>query len=55
MAVSSKVGGSNRKKGRNTTKCKFYKERGVRETNKRRKVEKHLRVHPNDLDAKNSI
>lgn len=55
MTVSSKVGGSNKKKGRNLFKCGNYKAKNVRLTNKRRKIAKHLKLHPTDLDAKNSI
>ena len=50
-----KVGGSNKKKGRNISKCAIYKTRNVKLTNKRRKIEKHLRNHPNDVDARKSI
>lgn len=50
-----KVGGSNKKKGRNIAKCADYKARNVRMTNKRRKVAKHLIANPNDIDAKRSV
>lgn len=52
---SAKVGGSNKKKGRNIAKCAAYKTRNVRITNKRRKVAKHLIANPNDIDAKRSV
>lgn len=50
----SRKGGA-RKKGRNIAKCANYKSLGKRERNKRRKVSKHLRRHPNDRDAIKSI
>lgn len=50
-----KVGGSSKKKGRNIGKCQFYKDRNVRLTNKRRKVNKHLKTNPNDKVALKSI
>ena len=52
---SSKIGGSNKKKGRNSQKCARYKLLNVRLTNKRKKVAKHVAKHPNDLDAVKSI
>jgi hypothetical protein len=56
MATAQKVkGGSNKKKGRNTSKCASYKLKNVRLTNKRKKVAKHVAKHPNDLDAVKSI
>ena len=55
MGQKSKVGGSNKKKGRNLGKCLFYKQRNVRLTNKRRKLEKHLKVNPNDVVATNAL
>ena len=55
VTSSKKIGGSNKKKGRNKNKCSRYKDFNVRLTNKRRKVAKHLKKHPNDKVAVNSI
>ena len=52
---SNKIGGSNKKKGRNIVKCARYQLLNVRLTNKRKKLAKHLANHPNDLDAIKSI
>ena len=43
------------KRGRNIAKCATYKARGTRERNKRKKVDKHLAIHPNDSVARKSI
>lgn len=48
-------GGSSKKKGRNKLKCQRYRDFNVRLTNKRRKVKKHLKKHPNDKNALKSI
>lgn len=55
MSKTQKVGGSNKKKGRNIAKCSYYRQRNVRLTNKRIKVEKHLKKNPNDNVALKSI
>jgi hypothetical protein len=56
MATRTKVkGGSNKKKGRNISKCATYEAKNVRLTNKRRKVAKHIAKHPNDTDAALSV
>jgi len=56
MAKSQKAkGGSNKKKGRNLSKCAYYKSMGVRLTNKRRRIAKHLKLHPNDQVALKSV
>ena len=55
MAQSSKIGGSNTKKGRNIAKCQFYKTRNIRIVNKRRKLEKHLKTNPTDNVAINAL
>ena len=46
---------SSKKVGRNISKCAYYKAMGVRLDNKRRKVRKHLILHPDDLVARKSI
>ena len=45
----------NRKVGRNKVKCDWYRSRGTREKNKIRKINKHLKKHPNDKQAKRSL
>lgn len=55
MGKKQKIGGSSKKKGRNSAKCDFYKVRNVRLKNKVRKLEKHLRVNPNDEVATNAL
>ncbi len=40
-----------RKVGRNIKKCQVYLITGRREINKERKAIRHLRKHPNDLQA----
>ena len=47
--------GSSKKVGRNISKCARYKDRAVRLTNKRRRVAKHLKKHPNDTVARDSV
>lgn len=53
--TKSKVGGSNSKKGRNTRKCTRYRDLNVRLTNKKRKLSKHLKKHPNDKVAETCL
>lgn len=38
-------------KGSMKLKCKAYRDRGIREINRKRKLNKHLVNHPNDLNA----
>lgn len=52
MASPKKKGGKKgRKIGRNAEKCKAYRAAGRREKNKKRRLAKHLRNHPQDLAA----
>lgn len=44
-----------RKFGRNATKCKRYKDRGMRFENKVRKLKKHVRRFGNDKLAANRL
>ena len=50
-AQSGKKSGGAKKIGRNGARCKIYRDRGVREKNKARKVRRHLNRFPNDLQA----
>lgn len=50
----AKSGGS-RKAGRNSAKCKFYRDYGTRDVNKSNKLRKHLRTNINDVQAKNAL
>ena len=50
-----KGGKKNAKLGRNEKKCKRYATNLRRETNKRRKLIKHLRWQPNDTVAQTSL
>ena len=52
---SGKRKGGMAKKGRNIAKCARYRSLGIRERNKRRKVERHLKSFPNDKVARKSI
>ena len=45
----------NKKHGRSKEKCLAYKARGQRERNKLRKLHKHVRKHPNDKAAWETI
>ena len=38
-------------KGSMKLKCKTYRDRGIRGINRKRKLNKHLVKHPNDLNA----
>ena len=51
MAQVTKGGSKGRKIGRNLVKCQRYRDLGIREENKRRKLLKHLKKHPNDPSA----
>ena len=44
-------GNKNRKYGRNKMSCKVYKDRGVREANKKRKMKRHIKRFPKDEQA----
>jgi len=46
---------SKRKHHRNLAKCKAYKEQGRRVRNKIRKLVRHLKRLPNDVQAKESL
>ena len=50
-AQSGKKSGGAKKIGRNGARCKVYRDRGVREKNKARKIRRHLKRFPNDLQA----
>lgn len=50
MAAHNK-GKNNRKIGRNAAKCARYSAEGRREKNKARKILRHLKRHPNDMNA----
>ena len=52
--AKAKSGGS-RKTGRNQQFCANYKTVGRREVNKRRKIERHLKSHPSDRQAKRAL
>lgn len=52
MARKNHSGGGNRKKGRNLASCASYKARHTREKNKVKKITKHLKKHPLDLESK---
>ena len=43
-AQSGKKSGGAKKIGRNGARCKIYRDRGVREKNKARKVARHIRA-----------
>lgn len=43
------------KKGSNKAKCADYKSFGIRNKNKRRKLNKHLAKFPNDKDAAKAL
>lgn len=43
---------SSKKEGRNKDKCAIYKSSNKRMINKKRKMNKHFKEHPNDLIAK---
>ena len=49
MAAANAKG---RKIGRNKKLCEIYRARGVREINKRIKIDSHLRRHPGDAQAR---
>lgn len=42
-------------KGKNKAKCERYKRLNKRNTNKRLKLEKHLKKHPDDENAKKTL
>lgn len=44
-------GKKGRKLGRNEKWCQAYRTRGQREKNKARKLRRHLKRHPEDLQA----
>lgn len=48
-------GGGSRKIGRNKIKCELYRTRHTRERNKVRKIFKHIKRHPNNLQAKKRL
>lgn len=44
-----------RKGGRNRAWCEAYRKAGTRERNKKRKILKHLKRHPNDGVGKRAL
>ena len=55
MADKQRKAGGAKKIGRNGAACKVYRSRGVREKNKRLKMERHSRHFPNDLQVKHAM
>jgi len=53
--MSDKKGGGSRKKGRNRKWCEAYRIMGRRESNKRRKMDRHIKAFPNDMQAQNRL
>ena len=53
--TTAKGGHTNRKFGRNSAACLRYKTEGRREKNKARKLRKHTKRQPLDLQAKRSL
>lgn len=51
MAQKQKKSGGNKKIGRNKIKCALYKSLKKREKNKIKKIEKHLKIHKDDLKS----
>lgn len=43
------------RKSKNKKKCERYRLMHTRETNKARKLKKHLELHPNDKDAQRAL
>lgn len=50
-----KTSGGGKKLGRNASRCKMYRDRGIREKNKKRKLLKHIAWQPNDNVAKAAV
>jgi len=50
--MAGKEGKKGRKVGRNKDFCNMYKSQKRREKNKRIKLDRHLKIHPNDHQAK---
>ena len=48
VGAKNKPKNGNKKFGRNKAFCEAYRLRGMREINKRRRIEAHKRRHPND-------
>ena len=44
-----------RKHGRNSSSCKVYAMIGTREKNKKKKLMRHMKTHPGDLQAKRAL
>ncbi len=55
LKKSRKKGKKGRKIGRNKSKCDSYKVRGVRLTNKKKKLVRHIKEHPSDSNAEISL
>jgi len=53
--MSEKKGGGSRKKSRNIEWCKTYRMFGRRELNKRKKIERHIKKFPADMQAQNRL
>jgi hypothetical protein len=51
----AKQGKKNRKHGRNADCCARYRAEGRQEKNRRRRILRHLRRHPNDKEALRAI
>jgi len=46
-----KKGKKNRKWGRNASYCKFYRDAGLQERNRARRIRRHLKRYPGDKQA----
>ncbi len=55
MPKQNKSGSGSRKHGRNATFCLSYHSRARRETNKKLKMERHMRRFPNDGQTVNAM
>ena len=53
--MAEKSGKKNRKYGRNAKKCAAYKLMNKRRTNKRKKLIRHLKEYPDDVQAKDTL
>jgi hypothetical protein len=48
-------GKKNSKQGRNQMWCKVYRDMNRRFTNKLKKIERHLKRHPGDVQSKSAL
>ena len=53
--VARKRGKKNRKYGNNIAFCTRYRNEGRRDRNKKRKLERHLKKFPNDIQAQRAL